>query len=61
MTLEEIEEVCFGCVDLDVAMADQEAKDIEVRGETGSREKAEAMKAYFINFSVERKELLKGK
>lgn len=46
---------------MDLAMADQEAKDIEVRGESGSREKAEAMKAYFINFSVERKELLKGK
>jgi len=34
-------------------MPDREAKYIEVRGETVSREIAEALKACFSNFSVE--------
>ena len=42
-------------------MVDQEVKYIEVRGEPGPMKKTEAMKAYFSNFSVERRELIKEK
>lgn len=42
-------------------MADQEVRCIEVRGESETTEITEAMKAYFSNFSVERRELLKEK
>ena len=59
--MEEIKEVCSRCVDLDLAVVDQEVKCIEVRGEPGPMEKTEAMKAYFSNFSVERRELIKEK
>ena len=58
--LEEIEGVCSRCVDLDLAVADQEVRCIEVRGESGSTEITEAMKAYFSNFSVERR-VVEGK
>lgn len=61
MTLEEIEEIYFRYVDLNLAMAVQEAKYIDVRGETRSREIAEAMKEYFSNFSLKRNESLKIK
>lgn len=43
-------------------MADQKAKYNEVREETGSKEKAGAVKAYILNFSVQSEELVvKGK
>lgn len=58
MILEEVEEIYFRCVDLDPAMAGQEAEYIEVREEIRSREIAESMKEYFSNFSLERKESL---
>lgn len=59
--MEASKEVCSRCVDLDLPTVDQEVEYIDVRGESGPMEKTEAMQAYFSNFSVERRELIKEK
>lgn len=59
--MEASKEVCSRCVDLDLPTVDQEVEYIDVRGKSGPMEKTEAMKAYFSNFSVERRELIKEK